>query len=155
MLLKNNLKIGIITILCILAFGCDNQMPSGFGFSTVVVASVEGETVALDGIPYTVRKQGEDDKIIEEKKTSDGPYQIKGSAGVTFFSEEPSFPLDYQYIVVDNEEELYNAQLNGTSPYYLVINDSSCEGCNTNYMTDVIVECKGFEPDNICDITKE
>ena len=154
MLLKNKIKLVIIPLLCMFLFGCDNQMPSGFSYWTTVVASIDGETVGLGDIPYTVRKKGEDDKFILEKKT-DNSYHYKGDAGVTFFSEEPSFPLDYQYIVVDNEEELYNAQLNGTSPYYLVINDSSCEGYDTNYKTDVIVECKGFEPDNICDITKE
>ena len=72
-----------------------------------------------------------------------------------YFSEVPPEYTDHHYILVDNIEELAIAQENGESPYYLRINDSSCEGYDTNYKTDVIVECKGFEPDNICDITKE
>ena len=156
MLAKNKISIGIMAILCFSAFGCGGiRMPACFGFSTVVVASVNGETVGLEGIPYTVRKQGEDDIVIEEKKTAYGPLHTKGAAGVSFFSEVPSVSVDYQYILVENFEELAIAQENGESPYYLVINDSSCEGCDTNYKTDVVVECEGFEPDNICDITKE
>ena len=135
-------------------FGCDIPMPSHFAYSTTVVASVDDNTVELGDIPYTVRKKGEEDKAILEEKTYNS-YHYKGIAGAVFFGEVPPIAVDYQYIVVDNIEELAIAQENGESPYYLVINDSSCEGYDTNYKTDVIVECKGFESDNICDITKE
>ena len=154
MLLKNKIKLAIIPLLCMFLFGCDNQMPIGFGFSTKVVASVNGEIIEIADIPYTIRKKGEEEIPIQEKKT-DSDANFIGHAGVAFFGAEPPVALDYQYIVVDNIEELAIAQENGESPYYLRINDSSCEGYDTNYKTDVIVECKGFEPDNICDITKE
>ena len=154
MLLKNKIKLVIIPLLCMFLFGCDIPMPSHFSYSTTVVASIDGETVGLGDIPYTVRKKGEEDKAILEEKTYNS-YHYKGIAGAAFFGEVPPIAVDYQYILVDNIEELAIAQENGESPYYLRINDSSCEGYDINYKTDVIVECKGFEPDNICDITKE
>ncbi len=154
MLLKNKLKLAIIPLLCIFLFGCDNQMPTWFAYTTKVVASTDGKTVELDGIPYTVRKYGEDENIILKFETYTS-YSCKGTASVSFFREVPPEYTDHHYILVDNIEELAIAQENGESPYYLRINDSSCEGYDTNYKTDVIVECKGFEPDNICDITKE
>lgn len=153
MLLKNRSIILFLILLSMVMFGCDESMPAHFSYSTTVVASVDGKNVELGDIPYTVRKEGEDDKIIFEEKTYNS-YHHKGAAGVVFFGEVPPSAVDYQYVLIDNVEELYNAQLNGSSPYYLLINDSSCEGCDTNYRTDVKVACKGFEPDNTCDITK-
>jgi hypothetical protein len=155
MLLKNKLVILLLGVGLLFVTSCGggeagNLGIESFGFGVTVI---DGTETPLVGIPYTVRKDG-DVSVLLTNLTSDGTFRNKGDACVVFVKDAKYNNYYKDYLYIDDYDDVCLSLENNISPYYLIINDSSCPECNENYKKDFKVQCNEITGVNTCDITK-